>query len=65
MGRKKFSLDELKATFRSYTLDSEIVFAVNPDPEMENRLAAFALAKYDDGTFTVIAKTVVPPASHH
>ena len=62
MGRKKFSLDELKATFRSYTLDGEIVFAVNPDPEMENRLAAFALAKNDDGTFTVIAKTVIPAA---
>ena len=62
MGRKKFTADELKATFRSYTLDGEIGLAVNPDPGAEDRLAAFALAKNGDGTFTVIAKTVIPAA---
>ena len=40
---KKFTQDELQAVFRSYTLDGEIGLAVNPDPTMENRLAAISM----------------------
>ena len=63
MGRKTFTADELKATFRNYTLEGDFGLAVNPDPEAENGLAAFVLKKNGDGTFTVIAKTLIPAAS--
>ena len=63
MDRKTFTEDQLKAAFRDYGLQGDVGLAVNPDPTTENRLAAFALAKNDDGTFTVIAKTVIPAAS--
>ena len=51
MGRKTFTADELKATFRNYTLEGDFGLAVNPDPEAENGLAAFVLKKNGDGTF--------------
>ena len=61
--RKTFTEEQLKATFRDYAFEGNFGLAVNPEPTMENCLAAFALEKNGDGTFTVIAKTLIPAAS--